>query len=123
MYIIYTSESSLKIQLTDDSCFFQDMQTRIVPIAFFYVFLFVVTRLIMDVVPLCLVKDGQRHAARRTTKPVYFDTQLRQLALSDVPCFLGSVLYPRPKVRCIYTSTICGGRGCGRASNTGGRRE
>ncbi len=77
------------------------MQTRIVPVAFSYVFPFVVTRLIMNVVPLCLVKDGQRHAASRTTNPVYVDTQLRQLALSNVSCFPNLVLYPRPKVRCI----------------------
>ena len=60
--------------LTDDACLFQDMKTRIAPFTFFYVFPFVVTRLIMNVVPLCLVKDGQRHAASRFTNPVYVDT-------------------------------------------------
>ena len=30
----------------------------------------------MNVVPLRLVKDGQRHTARLTTNPVYVDTQL-----------------------------------------------
>ena len=52
------------------------MQTRVAPFAFFYVCPFVVTRLIMNVVPLRLVKDGQRHTARLTTNPVYVDTQL-----------------------------------------------
>jgi hypothetical protein len=84
------------------------MQTRIAPFAFFHVFPFVVTWLIMNVVPLCLVKDGQRHAASRFTNPVYIDTQLLQLDGIAVV----QVLYPPQKVRCIYMSTkFCGGGG------------
>ena len=67
------------------------MKTRIAPFTFFYVFPFVVTRLITNVVPLSLVKDGQRQAARPDpTNPVYVDTQLLQLDGSA----LIQVLYP-----------------------------
>ena len=107
--------------LTDDACLFQDMKTRIAPFTFFYVFPFVVTRLITNVVPLSLVKDGQRQAARPDpTNPVYVDTQLLQLDGSA----LIQVLYPPQKVRCIYTSTICcGGGGRKRGSTHGGGRR
>ena len=106
----------LKFYLTDDACLFQDMKTRIAPFTFFYVFPFVVTRLITNVVPLSLVKDGQRQAARPDpTNPVYVDTQLLHLDGSA----LIQVLYPPQKVRCIYTSTstiCCGGGGRKRGS-------
>jgi len=109
--------------LTDDACLFQDMKTRIAPFTFFYVFPFVVTRLITNVVPLSLVKDGQRQAARPDpTNPVYVDTQLLQLDGSA----LIQVLYPPQKVRCIYTSTstiCCGGGGRKRGSTHGGAGE